>query len=97
MLARDSRLHRLITKLGVEPTSRKSLRERLAVGVRTFYRVLDLLKRCAIKAVVYKDLCKLNKTISEVQFYPLISNFHLSFAKMAKLSRACRRSRSQVK
>ena len=84
MLARDSRLHRLITKLEVEPTSRKSLRERLAVGVRTFYRVLDLLKRCAIKTAVYKDLYKLNTTISEVETLPAHSALPFELHKDGK-------------
>ena len=48
-LARASRLHRLVKLLVESPSSREALLAELAVGLRTFYRELVLLKKCGIK------------------------------------------------
>lgn len=45
---RAGRLHRLLKSLADGPLSRISMLKKLKVGMRTFYRDLDLLRECGI-------------------------------------------------
>src|SRR5688572_7489176 len=43
---RAGRLYKLLVALGEEPQDRENLAKRLKVGVRTFFRDVDLLREC---------------------------------------------------
>ena len=48
-LQRAARLHRMVGFLAERPRTRDAILSRLGIGLRTFYRELDLLKRCGVK------------------------------------------------
>ena len=85
-MARASRLYRLVQLLSEQPSDRDRLLLALNVGLRTFYRELDLLKRCAIK-IQRSDRCySLKVTLDEAQGKLPFPDPQLSFAEMAELS-----------
>ncbi len=86
-LARASRLHRLVKLLGESPSSRESLLAGLAIGLRTFYRELVLLKRCGIKVELKGKTYLLRSTAEEAEGGLPFPDPQLSFAEMAELSR----------
>jgi predicted DNA-binding transcriptional regulator YafY len=85
-LGRASRLYRLVTMLEAEPTSREVLLERLAIGLRTFYRELDLLKKCGIKVRREGKAYVLRSTMAEAEARLPFPDPQLSFAEMAELA-----------
>ena len=86
-LGRASRLHRLVTMLQAEATSREALLERLAIGLRTFYRELDLLKKCGIKVKREGKTYILRSTMAEAEARLPFPDPQLSFAEMAELAK----------
>ena len=86
-LGRASRLYRLVGLLGERPRDRESLLSSLAVGLRTFYRELDLLRRCGIKVQRSDRTYKLKASTEEAQGRLPFPDPQLSFAEMAELSR----------
>src|SRR4051794_14497504 len=48
-LQRAARLHRLVWHLAESARTRDAILTHLGIGLRTFYRELDLLKRCGVK------------------------------------------------
>lgn len=86
-LGRAARLHRLVTTLGRGPLGREPLLEALGVGLRTFYRELELLKKCGIKIRLDKRLYALRTTPEEAQGRLPFPDPQLSFAEMAELSK----------
>jgi predicted DNA-binding transcriptional regulator YafY len=86
-LGRASRLHRLVTMLEVEATSREALLELLEVGLRTFYRELDLLKKCGIKVKRDGKSYLLRSTMADAETRLPFPDPQLSFAEMAELAR----------
>src|SRR5208337_1758601 len=48
-LQRAARLHRLVWLLAETPRTRDAILSHLNIGLRTFYRELELLKRCGVK------------------------------------------------
>jgi predicted DNA-binding transcriptional regulator YafY len=86
-LGRASRLYRLVTMLQAEATSREGLLERLVIGLRTFYRELDLLKRCGIKVKREGKTYLLGSTMAEAEARLPFPDPQLSFAEMAELAR----------
>ncbi len=48
-LGRAARLHRLVMLLADQPRGREGILGELTIGLRTFYRELELLKRCGVK------------------------------------------------
>lgn len=86
-LARASRLHRLVKLLVESPSSRESLLSELAIGLRTFYRELVLLKRCGIKVELKGKTYLLRSTAEEAEGGLPFPDPQLSFAEMAELSR----------
>ena len=48
-LPRAARLHRLVRFLAENPRARSAILSDLRIGLRTFYRELDLLNRCGVK------------------------------------------------
>jgi len=86
-LGRAARLHRLVTTLEAGSTAREALLDRLAIGLRTFYRELDLLKRCGIKVRREGKAYRLSSTMAEAEGRLPFPDPQLSFAEMAELAR----------
>jgi predicted DNA-binding transcriptional regulator YafY len=85
-LGRAARLHRLVTMLERGPASREGLLDHLAIGLRTFYRELDLLKRCGIKVRREGKTYRLVSTRAEAEGRLPFPDPQLSFAEMAELA-----------
>jgi hypothetical protein len=86
-LARASRLHQLITLLGAAPCTRDSVLAQLGIGLRTFYRELELLARCGVK-VQHKDKqYTLMATVEQAEGRLPFPDPQLSFSEMADLAR----------
>ncbi len=86
-LGRAARLHRLLSMLEEGPTAREALLDGLAMGLRTFYRELDLLKRCGIKVQRDGKTYKIRSTMAEAEGLLPFPDPQLSFAEMAELAR----------
>ena len=85
-LARAARLHRLVMFLAAGPRTRDHVLGQLAVGLRTFYRELELLKRCGVK-VQHKDKSYvLHGTPEQAEGRLPFPDPQLSFAEMAELA-----------
>jgi hypothetical protein len=67
--------------------AREKLLDSLAIGLRTFYRELDLLKRCGIKVRRDGKAYQLTSTVTEAEGRLPFPDPQLSFAEMAELSR----------
>jgi hypothetical protein len=85
-LARASRLYRLVGLLGEKPRDRDSLLESLGFGLRTFYRELDLLGRCAIKVQRSERSYNLKTSTQEAQGRLPFPDPQLNFAEMVELA-----------
>lgn len=84
---RASRLYMLVRLLEAHPRTRDEILKTQRIGLRTFYRELDLLKRCGVK-VLYKDKLYTLSTISGGAEGRLpFPDPQLSFAEMAELAR----------
>jgi predicted DNA-binding transcriptional regulator YafY len=85
-LQRASRLHRLVRYLAEAPRTREAILSQLGVGLRTFYRELELLKRCGVKvrhrAKLYTLLATAEQALGRLPF----PDPQLSFAEMAELA-----------
>lgn len=86
-LPRASRLYRLVTLLAERPRNRDSLLDALAIGLRTFYRELDLLRRCTIKVQRIGQEYTLKTSSVDAQGRLPFPDPQLSFAEMAELAR----------
>jgi predicted DNA-binding transcriptional regulator YafY len=86
-LGRAARLHRLVMLLAEQPRTRDSVLTTLGIGLRTFYRELELLHRCGVK-VQHKDRAYvLLSTAEQAEGRLPFPDPQLSFAEMAELSR----------
>jgi predicted DNA-binding transcriptional regulator YafY len=86
-LGRASRLHRLVRLLDERPRTRDEVLSALGIGLRTFYRELELLKRCSVK-IRHKDKSYvLQTTTQEAEGRLPFPDPQLSFAEMAELAR----------
>ena len=61
-LARAARLHRFVRFLAAEPRTRDVVLGELDVGLRTFYREVELIQRCGIKVRLKGKLYQLMPT-----------------------------------
>ena len=86
-LQRASRLHRLVSFLTTEPRTRPAILSDLRVGLRTFYRELELLKKCGVKVRHRHRLYHLMATAAEAEGRLPFPDPQLSFAEMAELAR----------
>ncbi len=86
-LGRAARLHRLVMTLAGGPGAREALLSGLGVGLRTFYRELELLKRVGVKVRLIGGAYTLLTTAEEAQGRLPFPDPQLSFAEMAELSR----------
>jgi hypothetical protein len=86
-LHRAARLHHLVTFLAQSPHTRPDILSHLRIGLRTFYRELDFLKRCGVR-IRHKDkLYHLIATSEEAEGRLPFPDPQLSFAEMAELAR----------
>lgn len=86
-LARASRLHRLVTTIAESPRAREVLLSTLTIGLRTFYRELELLKKCGIRIRFVNHLYVLKTTAQDAEGRLPFPDPQLSFAEMAELAR----------
>jgi hypothetical protein len=87
-LQRAARLHRLVRFLAGEPRGRPAILSELRIGLRTFYRELELLRRCGVKIRHRAKLYHLLPTAAEAEGRLPFPDPQLSFAEMAELA-AC--------
>src|ERR1017187_5088251 len=85
-LQRASRLHRLVGFLATGPRTRPAILCELRVGLRTFYRELELLKKCGVKVRHKLKLYHLLPTAAEAEGRLPFPDPQLSFAEMAELA-----------
>ena len=86
-LPRAARLHRLVGFLADAPRNRATILKELRVGLRTFYRELELLKRCGVKVRYKTKLYSLVSTAEQAEGRLPFPDPQLSFAEMAELAR----------
>ncbi len=86
-LQRAERLHRLVTYLAETPRNRASILSELRIGLRTFYRELELLKRCGVRVRHKSKLYLLLATAGQAEGRLPFPDPQLSFAEMAELAR----------
>ncbi len=86
-LARAARLHRLVVILSRGPKSREDLLSDLGIGLRTFYRELELLKKCSVKVRLEARLYVLKTSAMEAEGRLPFPDPQLSFAEMEELAR----------
>src|SRR6185312_8919321 len=85
-LGRASRLYGLVALLGIGPRSREEILRELQIGLRTFYRELELLRRCGIKIRLKDRRYTLASTADEAEGRLPFPDPQLSFAEMAELA-----------
>ena len=84
---RAARLYRLVHFLAEAPRNRPAVVSELQIGVRTFYRELQVLKRCGVKVRQRSKLYVLMATAEEAEGRLPLPDPQLSFAEMAELAR----------
>ena len=84
---RAARLYRLVHFLAEAPRDRPAVVSELKIGVRTFYRELQLLKRCGVKVRQRSGMYFLLVTADEAEGRLPFPDPGLSFAEMAELAR----------
>ena len=87
-LQRAARLHRLVWFLAETPRTRDTILSHLSIGLRTFYRELELLKRCSVKVRHRNKQYTLMATAKQAEGRLPFPDPQLSFAEMAELA-AC--------
>jgi hypothetical protein len=85
-LQRAARLHRLVRFLSSGPRARPAILSELRIGLRTFYRELELLTRCGVKIRHKAKLYHLVATAEEAEGRLPFPDPQLSFAEMAELA-----------
>lgn len=86
-LGRAARLHRLVTYLGAGPKTREEVLSALSIGLRTFYRELELLKRVSVKVRLVGKHYELQTSLDEAEGRLPFPDPQLSFAEMAELAK----------
>jgi predicted DNA-binding transcriptional regulator YafY len=86
-LGRAARLHRLVMLLAEQPRTRDTVLSAIGIGLRTFYRELELLKRCGVKIQQKDKAYSLNATAEQAEGRLPFPDPQLSFAEMAELAR----------
>jgi hypothetical protein len=85
-LGRAARLYGFVALLGIEPRQREEILQGLQIGLRTFYRELELLRRCGIKIRLKERLYTLTSTADEAEGRLPFPDPQLSFAEMSELA-----------
>src|SRR5438270_4697083 len=86
-LGRASRLHHLVMLLAQAARTRDEILAALRIGLRTFYRELELLKRCGVKIQQRNKSYTLLATAAQAEGRLPFPDPQLSFAEMQELSR----------
>jgi hypothetical protein len=86
-LQRAARLHRLVRYLAEHPRTRDAILSHLGLGLRTYYRELELLKRFGVKVRHREKLYTLMSTAEQAEGRLPFPDPQLSFAEMAELAR----------
>lgn len=86
-LNRAARLHRLVMFLASAARSRDAILADLRIGLRTFYRELELLKRCGVPVQQKEKSYRLMATAEQAEGRLPFPDPQLSFAEMAELAR----------
>lgn len=86
-LNRAARLHRLVMFLAAADRSRDAVLADLRIGLRTFYRELELLKRCGVQVRQKDRTYRLMATAEQAEGRLPFPDPQLSFAEMAELAR----------
>jgi hypothetical protein len=86
-LGRAARLHHLVMFLAAAARSRESVLAELRIGLRTFYRELELLKRSGVKVQQKEKAYRLLSTAEQAEGRLPFPDPQLSFAEMAELAR----------
>jgi predicted DNA-binding transcriptional regulator YafY len=84
---RAARLHRLVALLGLGPRPRADLLDALAVGARTFFRELNLLRRCGVTVRSVHGAYALRGSAEEALGRLPFPDPQLSLAEVAELAR----------
>ncbi len=87
-LQRAARLHRMVWFLAESSRTREAILSNLSIGLRTFYRELELLKRCQVKVRHRNKQYSLLATAKQAEGRLPFPDPQLSFAEMAELA-AC--------
>jgi hypothetical protein len=85
-LQRAARLHRLVRFLAEGPRNRMAILSELRIGLRTFYRELELLKRCGVKVRLRTKDYVLLATAEQAEGRLPFPDPQLSFAEMSELA-----------
>jgi hypothetical protein len=86
-LQRAERLHRLVVFLAGTPRDRASILSELRIGLRTFYREVELLDRCGVKVRLRAKQYLLLATLAQAEGRLPFPDPQLNFAEMAELAR----------
>jgi len=78
----------MVKLLSQAPTTRSAILVALAIGLRTFYRELELLQRCGVKIQQKNKLYTLISTAAQAEGRLPFPDPQLSFAEMEELSRS---------
>lgn len=85
-LGRASRLHRFVMFLAESPRTRPAILEAMEIGLRTFYRELELLRRIGVKIRLVGKEYTLQTSAAEAEGLLPFPDPQLSFAEMAELA-----------
>jgi predicted DNA-binding transcriptional regulator YafY len=85
-LGRAARLYRLVVTLAGGEKAREDLLAELGTGLRTFYRELELLRRCGVKIRLERRRYRLVGTAQEAEGRLPFPDPQLSFAELAELA-----------
>ena len=85
--ARASRIHRLVRLLTESPRRRDDLLADLQIGLRTFYRELELLQRRGLKVSRLLKDYRIKGTLAAAEARLPFPDPQLSFAEMAELAK----------
>ena len=86
-LGRAARLHRLVKALSEAPAGREELLDRLGVGLRTFYRELQLLRRLGVRVALKAGRYDLRTDLERSEALLPFPDPQLSFAEISELAR----------
>ena len=85
-LGRAARLYRLVVTLAEGEQTRDQLLSALGMGLRTFYRELELLRRCGVRLRLERRHYRLVGTAREAEGRLPFPDPQLSFAEIAELA-----------
>lgn len=84
--ARAARLYKLVQTLGSGARSRAQMLKTLSIGLRTFYREVELLSRVGVRIRFVKKQYELRTPLADVEARLPFPDPQLTFAEMKELS-----------